>query len=142
MNEEKEKNMSKKVESILEEVSSLSLLEASELVKAMEEKFGVTASAPVMAVSAMVGAQAPAQQGGTDSSAEEKSEYKVTLVNAGAEKIKVIKALRTINQNLGLKEAKDMVDNAPSVVSENAKKEEAENMVKLLKEAGAEVKME
>ena len=120
-----------KVETILEEISSLTLLEAAELVKAMEEKFGVSAAAPVA-----VAAAAPAAAG--EAAAEEASEVTVVLASAGANKIAVLKEVRAIT-GLGLKEAKDLVDGAPQAVKEGVKKEDAEAMKKQLEAAGATV---
>ena len=121
------------VESILESIEKLTLLEASELVKAMEEKFGVSAAAPVAVAAAPVaGAAAPA--------AEEASEVSVILASAGANKIAVLKEVRAIT-GLGLKEAKDLVDAAPKPVKENIKKEDAEAIKKQLEEAGATVEI-
>ena len=117
-----------KVETILEEISSLTLLEAAELVKAMEEKFGVSAAAPV-AVAAVAAAPAAAEEAGSD-------EVTVVLASAGANKIAVLKEVRAI-----LKEAKDLVDGAPKAVKENIKKEEAEAIKKQLEEAGATVEI-
>jgi large subunit ribosomal protein L7/L12 len=120
---------------IVDEIGKLSVMELAELVKALEEKFGVTAAAPaaaVVAVSAATGA-APA-------AAEEKSEYKVTMKEAGADKIKTIKALRTIT-TLSLGAAKEAVENAPFVVAEAAAKDEAQKMKKTLEEAGAKVEL-
>ena len=119
------------VESILESIEKLTLLEAAELVKAMEEKFGVSAAAPV-AVAAAPAAAAPAE--------EEASEVSVILASAGANKIAVLKEVRAIT-GLGLKEAKDLVDGAPKAVKENIKKEEAEALKKQLEEAGATVEI-
>ncbi len=121
------------VETILESIEKLTLLEASELVKAMEEKFGVSAAAPVA-----VAAAAPAQ-GGADA-AEAPSEVSVILANAGANKIQVLKAVREIT-GLGLKEAKDLVDGAPKPVKENIKPEEAKDIKAKLEEAGATVEV-
>ena len=121
------------VESILESIEKLTLLEASELVKAMEEKFGVSAAAPV-AVAAV--AAAPAG----DAAADEVSEVSVILASAGANKIAVLKEVRAIT-GLGLKEAKDLVDSAPKAVKENIKKEDAEAIKKQLEEAGATVEI-
>ena len=122
------------VESILESIEKLTLLEASELVKAMEEKFGVSAAAPV----AVAAAAAPAAGG----AAEEAGDAEVTLVlaSAGANKIDVLKEVRAIT-GLGLKEAKDLVDGAPKPIKENVKKEEAEELKKKLEEAGATVEL-
>lgn len=120
------------VESILESIEKLTLLEAAELVKAMEEKFGVSAAAPVAAVAAAPAAAAEA--------AEEASEVSVILASAGANKIAVLKEVRAIT-GLGLKEAKDLVDGAPKPIKENVKKEEAEAMKKQLEAAGASVEI-
>ena len=111
------------VESILESIEKLTLLEAAELVKAMEEKFGVSAAAPVAV------AAAPAAAG--EAAAEEASEVSVILASAGANKIAVLKEVRAIT-GLGLKEAKDLVDGAPKAVKENIKKEDAEAIKKQL----------
>ncbi len=122
------------VESILESIEKLTLLEAAELVKAMEEKFGVSAAAPV-AVAAV--AAAPAEAAGAD----EASEVNVILASVPADKkIAVLKEVRTIT-GLGLKEAKDLVDGAPKAVKEGVKKEEAEAIKKQLEEAGATVEI-
>ena len=120
------------VETILESIEKLTLLEAAELVKAMEEKFGVSAAAPV-AVAAVAAAPAEA-------AAEESSEVNVILASAGANKIAVLKEVRAIT-GLGLKEAKDLVDGAPKAVKEGVKKEEAEALKKQLEEAGATVEI-
>ena len=120
------------VESILESIEKLTLLEAAELVKAMEEKFGVSAAAPV-AVAAVAAAPAEA-------AAEESSEVNVILASAGANKIAVLKEVRAIT-GLGLKEAKDLVDGAPKAVKEGIKKEDAEAIKKQLEEAGATVEI-
>lgn len=119
--------MSDKFKNLIEEIEKMSALDIVELVKALEEKFGVSASAPVMvAGGAAEGAAA----------AEEKTSFSVELKSAGAQKIQVIKAIREIT-GLGLKEAKDIVDGAPKVVKENVAKAEAEDMKKKLEEAGA-----
>ena len=120
------------VESILESIEKLTLLEAAELVKAMEEKFGVSAATPV-AVAAV--AAAP-----SEAAAEEASEVSVILASAGANKIAVLKEVRAIT-GLGLKEAKDLVDGAPTAVKEGIKKEDAEAIKKQLEEAGATVEI-
>ena len=122
------------VESILESIEKLTLLEASELVKAMEEKFGVSAAAPV-AVAAVAATAA-----GADAAAEEATEVSVILANAGANKIAVLKEVRAIT-GLGLKEAKDLVDAAPKPVKEGIKKEDAEAIKKQLEAAGATVEI-
>lgn len=120
------------VESILESIEKLTLLEAAELVKAMEEKFGVSAAAPVAI------AAAPAAAGGEAAADAGSSEVTVVLASAGANKIPVLKIVREIT-GLGLKEAKDLVDGAPKPIKENVKKEDAEAMKKQLEEAGATV---
>ena len=121
------------VETILESIEKLTLLEAAELVKAMEEKFGVSAAAPVAV--AAVAAPAAAEGG-----AEEASEVSVILASAGANKIAVLKEVRAIT-GLGLKEAKDLVDAAPKAIKEGIKKEDAEAIKKQLEEAGATVEI-
>ena len=121
------------VESILESIEKLTLLEAAELVKAMEEKFGVSAAAPVA-----VAAAAPAAAG--EAAADEASEVSVILAAAGANKIAVLKVVRAIT-GLGLKEAKDLVDGAPKPVKEGIKKEDAEAIKKQLEAAGATVEI-
>ena len=118
---------------ILEAIENMTVLELSELVKAMEEKFGVSAAAPVAV--AAVGAAAPA--GGAD---EEKTEFTVVLASAGDKKINVIKAVREAT-GLGLKEAKELVDGAPKPVKENIGKAEAEELKGKLEEAGATVEL-
>ncbi len=123
------------VQEILESIEKLTLIEAAELVKAMEEKFGVSAAAPVA-----VAAAAPAAGGAADAGAAEASEVTVVLAAAGANKINVLKEVRTIT-GLGLKEAKDLVDGAPKPIKENIKKEEAEAIKKTLEELGATVEI-
>ena len=124
------------VETILESIEKLTLLEASELVKAMEEKFGVSAAAPVA-----VAAAAPAAGGAAAADAgEAPSEVTVVLANAGANKIPVLKVVREIT-GLGLKEAKDLVDGAPKPLKENVKPEEAKEIKAKLEEAGATVEI-
>ena len=121
------------VETILESIEKLTLLEAAELVKAMEEKFGVSAAAPVaVAAAPAAGAAAPA--------ADEASEVNVILASAGANKIAVLKEVRAIT-GLGLKEAKDLVDGAPKAIKEGVKKEDAEAIKKQLEAAGATVEI-
>ena len=121
---------SEKITAIVEEIKGLTLLELNELVKAVEEEFGVSA-APVAAV-AVAGAAAPA--------AEEKTEFDVILASFGAKKLDVIKAVREIT-GLGLKDAQDLVEGAPKAVKEGATKEEAESIKKALEEAGATVEL-
>nr|WP_325190340.1 50S ribosomal protein L7/L12 [uncultured Selenomonas sp.] len=118
---------------ILEAIENMTVLELSELVKAMEEKFGVSAAAPVAV--AAVGGAAPAAGGG-----EEKTEFTVVLASAGDKKINVIKAVREAT-GLGLKEAKELVDGAPKPVKENVGKAEAEELKGKLEEAGATVEL-
>jgi len=125
---------SEKVLKLIEDVKSLTVLELSELVKALEEEFGVSAAAPVAV--AAVGAPAAAAA----APAEEKTEFEVVLKDAGAEKIKVIKVIREIT-GLGLKEAKDLVDGAPKTVKEGVSKEEAASIEAKLKEVGATVEI-
>ena len=118
---------------IVEELSTLTVLEAAELSKMLEEKWGVSAAAPV-AVAAVAGGAAPA------TAAEEKTEFTVVLADAGANKINVIKEVRAITA-LGLKEAKDLVEAAPKTVKEGVSKEEADEMKKKLEAAGAKVEL-
>ena len=115
---------------IVEDLSSLTVLEAAELSKMLEEKWGVSAAAPV--------AVAAAPAAGGEAAAEEKSEFDVVLSEAGSNKIAVIKEVRTIT-GLGLKEAKDLVEGAPKPLKQGVKKEEAEEMKKALEAAGAKV---
>ena len=118
------------IEQILEAIENMQVLELNELVKAADEKFGVSASAPVMVAGAAGGAAA----------AEEKTEFDVVLADAGSSKIGVIKVVREIT-GLGLKEAKEVVDNAPKTVKEGASKEEAEQIKEKLEAAGAKVEV-
>jgi len=123
------------VAEIVEKIEKLTLLEASELKKALEEKFGVTAAAPMM----MGGGMMPAA-GGAAPAAEVQTEFTVMLKAAGAQKINVIKVVRAAT-GLGLKEAKDLVDGAPKAVKEGLNKEESEKLKKELEEAGAQVEL-
>ncbi len=123
--------MSDKVTKLIEDVKSLTVLELSELVKALEEEFGVSAAAPVAVAAAPVAAAA---------AAEEKTEFDVILKTVGAQKIQVIKVVREVT-GLGLKEAKDLVDGAPKTVKEGLSKDDAEDLKKKLVEAGAEVEV-
>ncbi len=120
---------------IVEKIEKLTLLEAVELKKALEDKFGVTAAAPVM-----MGGMMPAA-GGAAPVAEEKTEFTVVLKEAGAQKINVIKVVRAAT-GLGLKEAKDLVDGAPKAVKEGISKDDAEKLKKELEEAGAKVELQ
>jgi len=124
-----------KIEGIIKEIESLTVLELNDLVKALEEKFDVSAAAMAVPTAVPTGAQ-PAGE-----ATEEKSEYDVVLAAAGDQKIKVIKAVREINQQLGLKEAKELVESAPKPVLEKAKKEDAEAAKKKLEEVGAKVEL-
>ncbi|MBQ2615187.1 MAG: 50S ribosomal protein L7/L12 [Clostridia bacterium] len=116
---------------ILDEIKELTLLEVNDLVKALEEEFGVSAAAPVMVAGAVAGGAA---------AAEEKTEFDVVLADAGAQKIKVIKVVREIT-GLGLAEAKALVDGAPKTVKEAAAKEEAEDIKTKLEEVGAKIEL-
>ena len=130
--EVKEVEVPEKFQSLVSDIEKMSVLDLSELVKVLEEKFGVSAAAPAM----MVAGAAPA--GEAEDKAEEKSIFDVELTEAGGTKIAVIKAVRAITE-VGLKDAKDMVDAAPKVIKEGVKKEEAEDIKKQLEEAGAKV---
>lgn len=125
------------VEELVEKIEKLTLLEAVDLKKALEEKFGVTAAAPIM----MAGPAGGPGAGGAAPAAEEKTEFNVVLKAAGAQKINVIKVVRAAT-GLGLKEAKDLVDGAPKAVKEGIPKDEAEKLKKELEEAGATVEMQ
>ncbi len=127
--------MSEVVQDLVDKISKLTLLEASELKKALEDKFGVTAAAPVM-----IAGGAAAAGAGAAPAAEEKTEFDVNLLGAGAQKINVIKVVRAAT-GLGLKEAKDLVDGAPKVVKEALSKADAEKLKKELEEAGATVEL-
>lgn len=120
-----------KIEKILADIETLTVIELADLVKAIEEKFGVSAAAAVVAAAPGAGAVA---------AADEKSEFNIVLKDAGASKIQVIKAVREAT-GLGLKEAKDLVDGAPATIKENVEKEEAEKIKAALTEAGATVEL-
>jgi large subunit ribosomal protein L7/L12 len=124
--------MSDKVLKLIEDVKALTVMELSELVKALEEEFGVSAAAPV----AVAAAAAPAAA----AAAEEKTEFDAVLAEVGANKINVIKVVREIT-GLGLKEAKELVDNAPKAIKEGVSKDDAEEIKKKLEEAGAKVEL-
>ena len=119
---------------IVEDLSKLTVLEAAELSKLLEEKWGVSAAAPV-AVAVAGGAAAPAE------AAEEQTEFTVVLVDGGDKKINVIKEVRGVRSDLGLKEAKDLVEGAPQNVVENVSKQVAEELKKKLEEAGAKIQI-
>jgi large subunit ribosomal protein L7/L12 len=125
--EKKDVEVPAKFKSLVEEIEKMSVMDLADLVKILEDKFGVSAAAPMMAMAA-----APAAGG---EAVEEKTEFDVELSGAGENKISVIKVVKEIT-GLGLKEAKDMVDGAPKVIKEAVKKEEAEEMKKKIKEAG------
>ncbi len=129
--ETKEVNVPDKFKSLVEEIEKMSVLDLAELVKILEDKFGVSASAPAMMMAA-----GPAAGG--EAAAEEKSSFDIEITEAGGTKIAVIKVVREITE-VGLKDAKDLVDAAPKVVKEGVKKEEAEEIKKKLEEAGAKV---
>ncbi len=129
------KNVSEKLQTIMKTIEGLTVLELADLVKALEEKFGVSAAAAV-AVAAPAGGGAA----GGAAAAEEKTSFNVVLANSGEKKIQVIKEIRALT-NLGLKEAKDLVEGAPKVVKEGATKEEAEKIKKILEEQGAKVEI-
>ena len=122
-----------KLEKIADELSALTVLEAAELSKLLEEKWGVSAAAPVAVAAAAPGAAAPA------AAEEEQTEFTVVLTAGGDKKINVIKEVRGVRPDLGLKEAKDLVEGAPQNVKENVSKQEAEDVKKKLEEAGASV---
>ena len=124
-----------KLEKLVEDLSSLTVLEASELSKLLEEKWGVSAAAPVAVAAAGGGAAAAAPA----EAAEEQTEFTVVLTAGGDKKINVIKEVRTVRPDLGLKEAKDLVEGAPQNVKENVSKQEAEEVKKKQEEAGASV---
>ena len=127
------------INEIVSAIESLTLIQASELVKALEEKFGVSAAAPVAAAGV---AGAPAAAGAAAPAAEEKTEFDVVLAGFdAAKKVAIIKAVREVVPGLGLKEAKDIVEGAPKTLKEGASKEEAETMKKKLEEAGAKVEV-
>ncbi len=129
MEDNKKVEVPAKFKSLVEEIEKMSVLDLAELVKILEEKFGVSAAAPAMMMAGPAAGAAPA---------EEKTSFDVELTEGGANKINVIKAVRELTE-LGLKEAKDLVDGAPKMVKEGVKKEDAEAMKKKLEEAGAKV---
>lgn len=132
--EEKPERLSKNLTEILGKIEKLTVLELASLVKAIEEKFGISATVPVAQVPTPTGAILGEEQ-------EEKSIYDVILASAGENKITVIKAVRELRSDLGLKDAKELVDSTPKPVMENVKKEEAEEAKKKLEEAGATVEL-
>jgi len=124
---------SKNVEKVLEVIGSMSMLEVADLISGIKEQYGVSDIMPMASAPAATAAAAPEQ--------EEKSQYKVTLQDGGAEKVKVIKALRQVVPTLTLTDAKKAVEGAPTVIAEAASKEDAEKMKKALEEAGAKVQL-
>ncbi len=124
-----------KMKSVIDTVEKMTVMELADLVKALEDKFGVSAAAPMAMMAAGAGAGAAAA-----APAEEKSSFTVVLASAGANKIQVIKELRTLT-SLGLKEAKDLVDGAPKTIKEGATKEEADKMKKMLEAQGAKIEL-
>lgn len=122
------------VDELLEQIGNLTLLQAADLKKKMEDKFGVTAAAP------MAFAAAPGAGGGGAAAAEEKTEFDVVLTSVGDKKIEVLKVVREVT-GLGLKEAKDLVDSAPKSIKEKVKKEEADQMKQKLEAAGAKIEI-
>jgi len=123
------------LEKLVDDLSALTVLEAAELSKLLEEKWGVSAAAPVAVAAAGPAAAAPAE------AAEEQTEFTVVLTAGGDKKINVIKEVRAVRPDLGLKEAKDLVEGAPQNVKENVSKQEAEEVKKKLEEAGATVQI-
>lgn len=128
--------MSAKVEKLVTDISGLTVLELAELRKALEEAFGVSGAMPMMG-----GAAAAAAPAAEEKKAEAKTEYKVELIEAGPDKIKTIKAVRQVKKDLGLTEAKKLVEETPSLIAEAAPAAEAEEMKKVLEAAGAKVKL-
>ena len=122
---------------IISAIENMTILELADLVKEMEEKFGVSAAAPVVVGGAVAGGEAAA----AEEAEEEKTEFDVVLKAAGAKKLNVIKIVREVKPGLGLKEAKDLVDNAPSTLAEAVTKEAAEELKKKFEEAGAEIEI-
>lgn len=120
------------IEEILKAIEDMKVTELNDLVKQAEEKFGVSASAPVVMGAAVAG--------GADAQAEEKTEFDVVLTDGGASKVKVIKVVRTIT-GLGLKDAKDLVDGAPKPIKEGVSKDEADDIVKQIEEAGGKAEL-
>jgi len=133
--ETKEIKLTENAKKVMDMVEKMNVLELNDLVKALEEKFGVSANAPVAMMGAVNGAAPVAE------AVEEKTEFDVVLADAGVTKINVIKAVRELNQNLGLVEAKAIVESAPKTILEGAKKEDAEAAKKKLEEAGAKVEL-
>lgn len=127
--------MAAKLDQLITEISNLTALELAELTKALEEKFGVTAAAPM---GVAVAAPAEAAAGKKE---EEKDSFKIELIDAGPDKIKAIKAVRQVKKDLGLTEAKKMVEELPSLLAESASKEEAKTIKEVMEAAGAKIKL-
>ncbi len=125
------------MENLVKEISGLTVLELAELTKALESAFGVSAAMPVAAAAAAM----PAGEATSGKKEEEKTEFKVELIDSGANKINVIKALRQVKKDLGLTEAKKMAEEVPSIIAEAASKDEAKVMKETLEAAGAKVKL-
>ena len=136
MADETKDELSANAQKVMDMVEKMTVLELNDLVKAMEEKFGVSAAAPVM-----MGAMPAGAASGETEAVEEKDEFDVVLADAGANKIAVIKAVRELNQTLGLVEAKALVESAPKAVLEGAKKDAAQEAKKKLEAAGAKVEL-
>jgi large subunit ribosomal protein L7/L12 len=134
--ETEKKELTKKMKDVMDSIESMTVLELADFVKALEDKFGVVAAAPVAVAAGAAGAAGA----GAAAAAEEKTMFTVVLANAGANKIGVIKELRAIT-SLGLKEAKDLVDGAPKTIKEGATKEEADKIKKQLEAAGAKIEL-
>lgn len=135
---EETKEVTGKYADLIKTIDSMTVLELADFVKALEDRYGVSASAPMMMAGPMMAGSAA---GGDGAAEEEKSSYNVVLTSAGDQKIAVIKALREFRQDLGLKEAKDLVDGAPKEVLANAKKEDAQAAKEKLEAAGAMVEL-
>lgn len=131
--------MSNKIEQLINDISGLTALELSQLTKALEEKFGV--SGAVMSAGPAVAAAGAAEAGAGEQKAEEKAAFKVELIDAGPDKIKTIKAVRQVKKDLGLIEAKKLVEEVPSLLASSATKDEAKTMKEVLEAAGAKVKV-
>lgn len=127
--------MAAKIEQLINDISNLTALELAELTKALEEKFGVTAAAPMAGVAVAAPASAAAGK------EEEKDSFKIELIDAGPDKIKAIKAVRQVKKDLGLTEAKKMVEEVPSILAESATKDEAKTIKEVMEAAGAKIKL-
>lgn len=128
--------MAAKIDQLITEISNLTALELAQLTKALEEKFGVTAAVPMVGVAAAAPAEAAAGK-----KEEEKDSFKIELIDAGPDKIKAIKAVRQVKKDLGLTEAKKMVEELPSLLAESASKDEAKTIKEVMEAAGAKIKL-